>query len=248
MSRFLLAAATIALLAGCSQSQRPSIPDRVINRALQGAPGAAQPSDIVSAELSFARMAREKGQWTAFREFAGPGAIIHGRSGGIPAADWLASQSDPDEAVQWAPREIWMSCDGSLAVSTGRFLAPTGIVGNFVTVWQRQSDRTYKWVYDAAAADNPQPPPKVAEEEGDIIVTAIDALRGNVADCSNAGESRPNLPLENPARVSADGTLAYRWEHVGSGDRRFTSYWFNGGEWVPALEQLWPAQDSSTPE
>ena len=69
MSKSLSAIALLALvtgLAGCGP-QKPSGPsDVVIERALQGAPGAAQPSSIVTTELAFARAAREKGQWTAF--------------------------------------------------------------------------------------------------------------------------------------------------------------------------------------
>ena len=74
-----------ALLASCGGQQRPRIPEKVINRALAGAPGQAQPSEVVKAELEFARAAREDGQWTAFRALAAPGAIIHGRNGPIAA-------------------------------------------------------------------------------------------------------------------------------------------------------------------
>ena len=105
-----------------------------IERVLAGAPGQAQPSEIVAAEIAFARAARENGQWTAFREFLAPGALLHVRSGPIEADPWLAVQTDPPEAVQWGARSVWMSCDGALAVSQGRFREPDGTVGTFVTV------------------------------------------------------------------------------------------------------------------
>lgn len=236
----LIVAATIAL-AACSGGQRPRIPDQIIERSIKGAPGEAQPSRIVATESAFARMAREEGQWTAFRAFAAPGAMIHGRNGAIPAEPWLAAQSDPAEAVQWGPREVWMSCDAKLAVSTGRFRDPEGIVGNFITVWQRQPDGGYRWVYDSGTPDDPQPPPRAAPEEGDIVVTAMDSVRGHVADCGSKKEDRPSLPLESTSGVSPDGTLAYRWEHVGGGDRIFTAYWLRGGVWEKAMDELWPA-------
>lgn len=247
MSRFLtgLASATIlavALTACSGASQRPRFPEQVINRALSNAPGEAQPSKVVSTELAFARAAREDGQWTAFRQFAAPGAIIHGANGAIPAEAWLAAQADPAQAVQWAPREIWMSCDARLAISTGRFVDPTGIVGNFITVWERQSDGEYRWVYDAGAADDPQPPAREKPEPGDIIVTAMDAVKGNVTDCAKRDAPVPASPLENASGVSPDGTLAWRWEHGADGDRLFRAYWFHDGEWEPALDTFWPAE------
>ncbi len=77
-----------------------------INRALTNAPGAAQPSTIVAAELAFSRAARERGQWTAFRMFAAPGALLHGKNGPFPIEPWLATQIDPPAAVQWEPRAV----------------------------------------------------------------------------------------------------------------------------------------------
>ena len=151
----IVLAATFALSA--CQSGPKRMPIAVIDRALEGAPGEAQPSRVVANDLAFARAAREDGQWTAFSAYAGPGAMIHGRSGAIPAAPWLARQTNPPQAVKWAPKEIWMSCDGVLAVSQGRFVDPEGMVGSYLTVWQREGRTDYRWVYDSAIADDPQP-------------------------------------------------------------------------------------------
>lgn len=110
-------------LAACAGSGGPPKPNKrqmaVIDRALASAPGAAQPSTVVAAELAFSRAALEKGQWTAFRLFAAPGAMLHGGNGPFAIAPWLATQTDPPQAVQWKPRVVVMSCDGALAVSQG---------------------------------------------------------------------------------------------------------------------------------
>ena len=244
-------AATIAIiaiaatLASCG-SQRPRGPSNAaIARALTGAPGEAQPSTIVATEIAFARAAREKGQWTAFEEFAAPGALIHGVNGPIEAAPWLAAQDNPEEPVQWGPRTVAMSCDGSIAVSQGRFRDPEGIVGNFITVWERQPDRTYRYVYDVGAPDVPQPPPRERIEDGDIIVTAIDAVEGLVATCPRAGEPTPPPPLTRPniratqsqGHISSDGTLRWRWEQRGDGVRYVKVEYYYLGEWTTAIEE-----------
>lgn len=244
-------AATIAMtgalalaLSACAGNQRRGPPPQTIDRALKSAPGAAQPSTVVAAEIAFARMAKEQGQWTAFREFAAPGAMLHGRNGGVPAQQLLAELADPEEAVQWAPRTIVMSCDGALAVSLGRYQDPEGLVGNFVTVWERQSDNAYKWVYDVGGPDVPQPPQRKQFEDGDIVVTAIDAVQGLVATCPRAGETVPPPPASSSvgeraqdAKTSRDGTLRWRWQHRGEGEKFVAAEYFYNGQWVTAIEE-----------
>lgn len=233
-----------AVITACAPAGPKGPPVAVINRALQGAPGEAQPSNIVATELAFARVAREEGQWTAFRRFAAPGAMIHGANGAVPAAGWLAGRADPAEAVQWAPRAIVMSCDGATAVSMGRFRSPEGIVGNFVTMWERQPDLTYRWVYDAGGPDVPQPPPQAKPEEGDIVVTAMDSVKGMVATCPREGDPVLPPPADSPvgkraqdAKLSGDGTLRWRWEHRGEGEKYVAAeYWYNG-RWETAIEE-----------
>lgn len=233
-----------ATLVACGP-QRPRGPSTaVIDRALAGAPGEAQPSTIVSTEIAFARAAREKGQWTAFAEYAAPGALIHGAGGAIVAETWLPTQSNPDEAVQWAVRTVLMSCDGGLAISQGRFRDPQEIVGNYVTVWERQPNRTYRYVYDVGGPDVPQPPPRERFEDGDIVVTAIDAVQGLIATCPRGGETIPAPPADSavaarPAdvRQSRDGTLRWRFEHRGEGEKYVVAEYYYLGEWVTAIEE-----------
>jgi hypothetical protein len=246
----LLALATIAL-AACAGGGggRPRLPEKVIDRALARAPGAAQPSTVVAAELAFSRAARERGQWTAFREFAAPGALLHGANGPFAIAPWLATQTDPPQAVQWAPRVVVMSCDGALAVSKGRFRDPDGKVGNFVTVWERQPDGAYRYVFDAGGDDNPQPPPKEAAQEGDIIVTALDLVQGLIASCPRPGAPvppPPALPIgedgKEGATLSKDGTLRWRWTHGADGTRSIAADYFYEGRWTtPVQQSLAPA-------
>jgi hypothetical protein len=239
-------AGLIALAAGLSACapKRQGPPVAAINRILANAPGAAQPSTIVAAEIAFARTARENGQWTAFRTFAAPGALIHGDSGPFAAEPWLATQTDPAEAVQWNPRAVVISCDGALAVSQGRLRTPDGKVGNFITVWERQAGGEYRYVFDAGGLDVPQPPPRKVIEDGDIVVTSIDAVRGLIASCPRGGAAIPPPPAipvgeegKTDARLSRDGTLRYRWEHRDDGSRYAAADYFTEGRWTLAFEQ-----------
>ena len=179
----------------------------------------AKPSKVIATELAFAREAREEGQWTAFREYAAPGALIFGRTGAIEAMPWLRTQSDPAEAVAWAPHRVWASCDGSLAVTQGGFREPGGQVGTFNTVWQRQRNGEYKYVFDFGFPQDTAP-------------QAPDAIAALVADCTTPVEASAALPLD--ARYSGDRSLAWRFELVGEGTRTY-DVWIARGD---AYEQV----------
>ncbi|MDC8755551.1 hypothetical protein OIK40_12950 [Erythrobacter sp. sf7] len=240
----LIAGALAATLASCGSPRPKGPPAKIINRVLARAPGAAQPSTIVAAEIAFARAAREEGQWTAFRTFAAPGAVIHTPSGPVVADTFLAGRTDPAEAVQWEPRAVAISCDGALAVSQGRYRDPNGTVGNFVTVWERQSGGEYRYVYDVGGPDVPQPPPRKAVEDGDIVVTSIDAVLGLVASCPRGRDEVPPPPAipigedgKTDARLSRDGTLRWRWEQRDDGTRYAAVEYFYEGRWLQAFDQ-----------
>ena len=248
----VLAVATVVALAGCS-GQRPAYSIERINRVLATAPGVAQPSKVVATEIAFARAAREDGQWTAFRSFAAPGAIIHGPDGPVAADRWLAAQNDPAQSNRRSPRAVWMSCDSMTAVSFGRFVDPEGLVGHFTTVWQRQPDASYRWVYAASALDDPQPPRRPAADPDDdaIVVTGIDSVQGHVAHCPTDAAAQSG-PLEVVAETtrsdggkSPDGSLRWRWEHRADGARRMIVHLLTDDGWTTPLDHRFDLSDGA---
>ncbi|MCL4673148.1 MAG: hypothetical protein KJZ64_09480 [Sphingomonadaceae bacterium] len=241
MLRKIAALASISLLAGCA-SGPPRTPVKMIERALAsaGTTGLAQPGQIVAAESGFARAAREQGQWSAFAERAAPGAVLHLESGPVDAAQWLRGRANPAEAMRWAPRDVWMSCDGTLAVSQGRFRDAAGLVGSYATAWKRQDDGGYDWSYHVQAPDSPQPPPRPEQARGqdEIVVLAMELIKGHVADC----KGRPGAPgpQTNPAPVasatSPDGTLHWLAQQREDGARRVIVLSNTAGEWDEVLD------------
>lgn len=238
----LVLAILSASLCACASGPRgPS--NEIIARALQGAPGEAQPSTIVATELAYARAAREDGLIDASRAFAASDAVLHGRNGPVPFAALSDVPNDPANTTEWGPRVVVQSCDGALALSQGRFRDADGMVGNYVTVWTRQQDASYRWSYDVAGRDDPQPAPRPPAQEGDIVVTAMDAVEGLVATCglSDGLAARPTLVpdsgSEGAAQVSRDGTLQWMWEHRDDGTKRIVADYFFEGEWQRAIEE-----------
>ena len=159
----------------------------------------AHPSEVITTELAFARMAREKGTWTAFREYSTNDALM-ASPGFVNAHQALKGEADPAEPIVWGPDHVWSSCDGSFAVSTGGAQYPSGRKARFVSVWQRQKNGDYRWVLDQGVPD-------------DEAVVSPETIGAEVADCP-AGPPPRKLDIRSgedwSSAVSNDGTLA--WE------------------------------------
>ena len=113
-----------------------------------------------------------------------------------------AGRADPPEPIRWAPTDVWSSCDGKLAVTLGRFLRPNGLVGDYITVWELQSDNSYKWIYDTGTPDDPQPAPLAQRAQ---LQPAPSGTQQQLAQDS------PDLHLTYPTDRSAECGYAVRY-------------------------------------
>ena len=184
---------------------------------------AANPGGVIAAEIGFAALAQEKGQWTAFRTTAAKGAKMFTPQP-VLVDSFLKGRADPPVAVKWQPHMVWSSCDGSIAVTRGAWQRPDS-VGYFITVWQRQKDGQYKWVLD----------------QGDALTQPLaepDAIDGVVADCpapGHRGDHKDDLrdakgkPLTGPqafadplSASANDGSLTWATTVDTAGARDFT--------------------------
>ncbi len=141
------------------------------------------PSSVIAAEIAFNRLAKEKGQWTAFRETAADDAVMFVPQK-VVARDWLKGRADPPAPVSWTPSVVYVSCDGNLAASTGNWTRPDGSVGYFTTIWRRDKKGAWKWIVD----------------HGDKLASpraAPDFMSGKVATCKRG--NRPEGPLPAPS-------------------------------------------------
>jgi hypothetical protein len=191
-------------LAACAGAQGPEE-----RRAAFLGPG-AEPSAVIAAELAFARMAREKGTWTAFRATATDDALWPS-PGWVNVKQSLKGAPDPAQPIVWEPDRVWVSCDGSFALSSGPATYPTGKRTRFATIWQRQDDGGYKWVLDQAFDLEPG-------------YARPEMIAAHVAEC---GERR-RAPRYRARRGEAwqsgradDGTLAWTTQLMPDCSRRF---------------------------
>lgn len=196
----------------------------------------ADPSAVIAAELAFARLAHEKGQWSAFAATAASDAVMF-TPRMVLAQDWLRGRPNPAVAVKWQPHAVSSSCDGSLVVSQGAWQGPK-VTGYFTTIWRRQKNGSYKWVYDGGdSLKEPLPAPEM--------------ISGRIADCPprTRGAARANSPPEparkgrpagpppfDPARRSGrsdDGTLTWEVTVDPSGARNLSIEWRQDGALQP---------------
>lgn len=213
--RNLLAAATmLALVAGGAVAARER------NRPL-----AANPSGFIAAEIAFARLAQDKGQWTAFRETAAPDAVMFVPQR-VRAQDWLKSKKDPVEAIKWQPHAVYISCDGNVGVTTGAWQNGSAN-GYFTTVWLREPKKgKMTWVLD----------------HGDDLATPLvapDFIGSKQAKCG----SRPAVPVEAGAEgddmvvgLSPDQTLSWTSTVHPDKSRRVTIRLWDGKEMATVID------------
>jgi len=167
---------------------------------------AAEPAmTAIDAERAFAAEAQKLGQWTAFRKWSTPDAVMFTPKPG-KAHDFLKDLKDPPVAVFWWPGRSYVSCDGKTAINTGPWVRQWGkSVGYFTTIWQKQADGSWKWLLDHGdALQNPR------AEGGDI--------KAQQASCSGKPTMMPH------SGHSADWTLAWHYD-VGSQGQRSVFAW-----------------------
>jgi hypothetical protein len=215
-----VAVAGTALLAltACASGERPRREfDRRIERA--------NPSAVIAQELAFARAAQERGQWTAFAEFAADGAVLFVPQP-VDARTWLRGQANPPQAVRWQPHQVWSSCDGTLALSKGAWQRPDGSTGYFTTAWQRKQLGAYRWTMDQGdSLEQPLPAPEL--------------IGATVASCTPRPTSPPPMPAAGSAGqyqgLSEDGTFYWHVAVGANNARTVTAGYWDGSAWQQAL-------------
>lgn len=247
-SKYLIAGVALtAILSACTspQAQQRARMASMAERVLERAGSIGDPGRVAAADFAFARMARDEGQWTAFRHYAAPGAVMDAPGRVASVTSQLAGLADPPEPILWAPNTVWSSCDGRLAVSLGRSRRPSGIVGSYVTIWALQPDNSYRYTYDTGTPDDPQPLPAAPEDipEGAIVVPGLTSIEGRIADCPRADQPAPPPPaLAFPVDVSvttelsSDGTLRWTRTLAADGSRSVHVEWLREGSWQSALD------------
>jgi len=141
---FLLAVTVLS----CQSEKKESSPEK--NKA-----------EIMEAEKAFAAMASEKGIAEAFWFYADSNAtirrqndsLIHGKEG---IKNFYSTDFYKRATVKWLPDFIDVSTDGNLGYTYGKYVwtskdssgKPIEFKGIFHTVWKKQKDGEWRYVWD----------------------------------------------------------------------------------------------------
>lgn len=145
MKSFLIVTLTIIFLTACQQPLNKE-------KAKQ---------EIYQTEKAFEQMCSEEGIQEAFYFFADDSAVIKRQNdtliiGKQNIKDYYSNPSYKNALVNWTPDFIDISNDGTLAYTYGKYLwkiwndtaDTTEYRGVFHTVWKRQPDNSWKYVWD----------------------------------------------------------------------------------------------------
>jgi ketosteroid isomerase-like protein len=118
-------------------------------------------SEVCKSEKSFEKMCEEKGIAEAFYFFADDSAVIKRQNdtliiGKENIKKYYSNDFYKTASVKWTPDFIDVSDDGSLAYTYGKYIWTakdengnfSDFNGVFHTVWKKQKDNTWKYVWD----------------------------------------------------------------------------------------------------
>lgn len=191
---------------------------------------AATPTTAVDAERAFAADAQKDGQWTAFRRWSTPEAIMFFPEA-AKAHERLKDAKDPATPLRWSPTASFVSCDGTTAVNTGEWRGADGSTGFFSTVWVRQADGGWKWFVDGGdMLATPRAPVAEPKVQRATCAALAPALRPAPFPGAATGEGH-----------SPDWTLTWRYEVQKNGARRFEVDLYDKDRYRPVINDVIPA-------
>ena len=116
--------------------------------------------EIAETEKEFNDLAQKEGLAKAFETYAAPDGVINRRRKIIKGKDaiglWYLENPRPDQTLSWKPDFVEVSKSGDLGYTYGTAIfTTTDSLGNktvrkakFHTVWKRQADGTWRYVWD----------------------------------------------------------------------------------------------------
>lgn len=227
---------------------------------------------LIAAERAFARHSERAGIKESFIANMGTDGLLF-RPGPVNGLNWLNTHPAAKGYLSWDPEVAAISSSGELGFTTGpwefRAAGPKDSVsgaGHYVTVWKRDSTRTWKMAVDIGTSHRWIAKPEDAV--GSVISRAstlgADAqaqlfardsvvgrgapqsasLQGAMAEDARAhreGEM-PALGIENVRRAFAGDDRPYHSKRLGGGISRAGDFGYTYGEYELVASFTYPAQ------
>lgn len=233
IARSLTAAALVLSLCGVAFAQQDPRGDRRGPPPRPPGQSYANSSAILVTEIAFGRLAKQEGQWTAFRETAADDSVMFVAQP-VLAQDWLKGRTDPPAALSWQPQSLFMACDGRTGASTGAAQYSGGQPGYYTTVWQnlekpRAKRPKWRWALNHwSTLAEPRKGDEMIASRTAVCTGDPKAALGDIPLGPLPKDTDPIAPQASGARASADGTMVWRWDVRSDGARTVTIELWNG--------------------
>ena len=112
---------------------------------------------MMDADRAFSRLSEAKGMKSAFLDYIDSNGVLlrpnHLPLVGADAIDYLIQQNDSSYTLKWEPKNGVVAASGDLGYTYWLYvLRPTTkdtlIYGNYVSIWKKQKDGSWKFVLD----------------------------------------------------------------------------------------------------
>ena len=202
----------------------------------------ATPGDVVAAERAFAADGQARGWIAAFKRYAAPDAIAF-QPDPVNVQESFKGQPDEpaDRSLKWWPVWAGIAKSGDLGFTTGPYTAGDKQFGHYFTVWAKQADGSWRWIYDGGPRNEVRSPlgpetqpthlpmATVAAGSADKAWTEVAEVEAKFAAAAKANAKAAYLVhLSSDARIMGSPALpaANTAEHGAELDRRAASIAF----------------------
>lgn len=164
------------------------------------------PAPVVAAERAFAADGLALGVRDSFLKHAAPDAIVFGPD--VQKVHEIFPKQDPDKGgppLVWWPLWAGIARSGDLGFTSGPFIYDGKPGGYYFTVWKRQADGGWKWVYDGGPPSNPV---GAAPPGSQPVYLPVSTTKGKYPESALADVRKAEAALAAAAKV--DMAAAYR--------------------------------------
>ena len=193
----------------------------LLPRVAAQAPASAPPdvAAVIAVEREFAADGATRGWAASFRRYHAPGAIVL-QPDPITAEIALAKvDGDGPNTLLWRPAYAGIARSGDFGFTTGpvQIRGQEGIRGHYFTIWRKQQDGSWKWIFDAGCdVNDPSPLPADAavptlaiassgEGSAKAALDAVAAIEDQTAADAGAAVGRLLATMSSDARVNRVG-------------------------------------------
>jgi ketosteroid isomerase-like protein len=171
---------------------------------------ASDADDVLATDAAWSAASAERGARASFEEFVADDAIVF-RPDPVRAGDWLPTHEQSGGRQDWTPRAAVVDCSGRWAVTSGRWrYTPVdgvgGSSGQYVTVWRRSPEGTWRVIVDDGVDDGAGGPPS-----GEATPAIGPAWSAPAEGTCGSGEGAARLPEVEQAlndAIARDGLPA----------------------------------------